>query len=182
MLININFDDTYKMEWISDDLTEGSFYSFDRKGDSVLLKIKIDVIENSLLPQVYNLSFGPVKNETLDIDDTAKIFHNNLSRLFSTIIFFCVSFLKINPGIKIGLDGSTDSRAYLYHRIFQSNQISLQDLLVTFGLDWFVRLLRSGEFEKHPDGSVWIKPELEAFDYERAAKDLYHYYVFGLKE
>ncbi|MBO9659741.1 MAG: hypothetical protein J7527_13045, partial [Chitinophagaceae bacterium] len=91
-------------------------------------------------------------------------------------------FLQRNPGYTIGVDGSTDTRAYLYHRMFRSNEISFRELLATFGIDYFVKVLRSGDFETYADGSVCIKPRLEKFDYHRAANDLYHYYMFKLKD
>lgn len=181
MLINIDFENTYEIVWISDDFSEASFYSPCKDGSAALIRIKIATVEYSYFPDVYNLSFGPL-DEYEKIDDQARVLHSNLSRLFSTIILFCIKFLQRNPGYTIGVDGSTDTRAYLYHRIFRSNENSFKELLATFGVDWFVKVLRGGELETYTDGAIWAKPRLERFNYERAANDLYHYYMFRLKK
>ncbi|MCG2615366.1 hypothetical protein LZZ85_13785 [Terrimonas sp. NA20] len=181
MLINIDFENTYEIAWISNDFSEASFYSPCKGSSAVLIRIRIAPVEYSYFPDVYNLSFGPL-NEYGEIDDQSRVLHSNLSRLFSTIILFSIKFLQRNPGYTIGVDGSTDTRAYLYHRIFRSNETSFNELLETFGVDWFVKVLRGGELETYTDGSIWAKPWLEQFDYDRSANDLYHYYMFRLKE
>jgi hypothetical protein len=181
MLISIDLENTYEMFWVSDDFSKASFYSPCKNGSSVLIGIKIEAVENLFFPNVYNLCFGPL-DDSEKIDDMARVHHSNLNRLFSTIILFCIKFLQRNPNYTIYLDGSTDTRAYLYQRIFRSNEKSFKETLATFGVDWFVKVLRSGELETYTDGSIWAKPRLERFNYRRATNDLYHYYMFKLKE
>lgn len=77
MLIRINLDDTYEMISMSPELTEATFNSINKEGKPVLLKIKIEPPAYSLLPNVYNLCFGP---PLLDgsIDDEVQISHRDL--------------------------------------------------------------------------------------------------------
>lgn len=180
MLVKINFDDTYEIISVSTDLTEATFNSLDKEGNPVLLKVKAEPLDYVFLPNVYNLCFGPATTDG-GIDDKAQISHRDLSKLFSTIIFFCLSFLQENSRITIGLDGSNDARACLYHRIFRSNKAYLEEYFVALGVDWFVRLLRNGDYERDNDGNVFFKPRPESFDYQRQPSDLYRYYMFHKK-
>jgi hypothetical protein len=89
--------------------------------------------------------------------------------------------LKVNPKVTIGLDGSNDVRAYLYHRMFCSNKANLDEYFMTLGADWFVRLMRNNDFERDQDGFIFFKPKPELFDYQRPASNLYRYYMFHLR-
>jgi len=180
MVVKINIECTYELA-LTADLTEATFNSHDKKGNPVILKVQIKPLYYPLLPNVYNLCFGPLKDDGI-IDDNAQIFHKDLNKLFSTIILFCLTFLRVNPNVTIGLDGSNDVRAYLYHRIFCSNEENLCEYFVTLGADWFVRLLRNNDYERDEDGSPFFKPKTELFDYQRPARDLYRYYMFHLKK
>lgn len=180
MIVKINLEDTYKLLSVKPDLMEATFNSYDKNGNPVLLKIVIDPPQTPLLPNVYNLCFGP-PNYNGTIDDAAQIPHQDLNKLFSTIIFFSLTFLLENRKVTIGLDGSNDARAYLYHRMFCSNKAYLDDYFVAMGVDWFVRLLRNNDYERKADGSAFFKPRPELFDYQRPARELYRYYMFHLK-
>jgi hypothetical protein len=179
MVVKINFECTYELA-LTTDLMEATFNSYDKEGKSVFLKILIRPPKNPLLPNVYNLCFGPPTDKGV-IDDTVQIYHEDLNKLFSTIILFCLTFLRVNPKASIGLDGSNDARAYLYHRIFRSNQAYLNEYFLAWGVDWFVRLMRNNDYERRPDGFAFFKPKPETFDYQRPASDLYRYYMFHLK-
>jgi hypothetical protein len=180
MVVKINFENVYAHQATASNFMEAIFNSYDKEGKPVLLKILIDPPKNSMLPNVYNLCFGPLTREGV-IDDTAHIYHEDLNKLFSTIILFSLTFLQENPKATIGLDGSNDARAYLYHRIFSSNKIYLDEYFVALGTDWFVRLMRNNDYERRPDGFAFFKPKPEPFDYQRPARDLYRYYMFNLK-
>ena len=82
----------------------------------------------------------------------------------------------------IGIDGSNDIRAYLYHRMFLTNREYLDEYFVTIGVDWYVKLLRNGSIEIDNNGQVYFKPKPEPFDYHRLAINLYRYYMFRLKQ
>ena len=116
MVVKINFEHVYEHLATAPNFMEATFNSYDKEGNTVLLKILIEPHKNPFLPNVYNLCFGPLTREG-NIDDTALIYHEDLNKLFSTIILFSLTFLQENPKVTLGLDGSSDARAYLYHRI-----------------------------------------------------------------
>jgi hypothetical protein len=90
-------------------------------------------------------------------------------------------FLKKYSDLTVGLDGSNDLRAAIYHGIFLNNKNDLSDYLIPFGVDWYVRLLRSGDdVERKANGAPFFKPITERFDYTRSRHDLYRYYAVRL--
>ncbi len=178
-MIKINFEDTYEPVEVAGDLSFMTFYSEVDNGRLILLKIKILPLGDPLLPNVYNMSFGPLLNKT-EIDDNAKLNHQNSGKVFSTILLFSLLFLQTNPGFTIGIDGSNNVRAYLYHRMFLTNRIYLNEYFVTIGVDWYVKLLRNNSIESDAQGKPYFKPKPEPFDYNRPAKNLYRYYMYKL--
>jgi hypothetical protein len=120
---------------------------------------------------------GPL-NDDGEIDDLARLKHANSDKLFSTIILFCVAFLDEYPDLIIGLDGSDDLRAILYHSMIVSNREHLSEYFVYVGVDWYVRLLRNREeIERKANGEPFFKPRPEPFDFARSRRDLYRYYL-----
>ena len=179
-MLQINFENTYSPIEIADDLSFMTFASPMRNNDEILIRVEIASLGEPLLPNVYNLSFGPLSNKN-EIDDKAKVIHANTGKVFSTIILFSLVYLQANPTITIGVDGSNDARAYLYHRMFQTNKEYLSQYFVAVGVDWYVRLLRNGIIEEDKEGYPFFKPKPEPFDYLRTGTDLYRYYMFYLK-
>lgn len=180
-MIKIDFENTYEPQDVASDLSYLTFYTEIKNGSPLLIKISIQPLGFPLLPNVYNLSFGPLLSNG-DINDSAKINHSNKDKVFSTILLFCLAYLQSNPSITIGLDGTNDVRAYLYHRMFLTNKKNLQEYFITIGVDWYVKLLRNGEVELDKDGHAFFKPKPEPFDYNRLPTDLYRYYMFHLLE
>ena len=180
-MIKINFEDTYDPTEVSTDLSSVTFYSVDLDKGPVVIKVAIEPLEDPLLPKVFNLAFGPI-NEHGNIDDTAKVRHENISKMFSTVLIIALFFLEQYPDSHIGLDGSNDVRAYLYHRMFRANRYLLGEFFDAVGLDWYVRLLRNNEIERDEEGFAYFKPRPEPFDYQRPDIDLYRYYMFNLKQ
>lgn len=179
MFIKINFDDTYSEVSIAPDMSWMIFESEDEKRNLILLKVKIEPHPDPLLPGVFNLCFG-TPDSTGEIDDKAKIRHYDANKMFSTILIFALAYLQTNP-VTIGLDGSNDVRAYLYHRMFLTNRVYLEEYFDTIGVDWYVRLLRNRiDVERDADGYPYFKPKAEPFDYERPPSNLYRYYMFRL--
>ncbi|WP_436488440.1 DUF6934 family protein [Chitinophaga sp. ARDCPP14] len=178
-MIRINFEDTFEPIEVATDLTDIKFYSRLKNGKLILLKIEIRPLTDPLLPNVFNLAFGPL-NEEGKINDEIKVNHSNIGKMFSTVLLFALSFLRKNNSSTIGVDGSNDIRAYLYHRMFQTNKKYLCDVIITIGVDWYVRLLRNNTVEKDNLGFPFFKPKPEQFDYQRSTKDLYRYYMFHL--
>lgn len=179
-MIKINLEDTYEPLYVSDDLTEFVFNSELKDASTVDLHVKFRNIKNVFLPNVYNLAYGPLGHNG-KIDDKIKLHHQNVNKLFSTIVFFAITFLDTYKERKVGIDGSNDGRAYWYHRMFQSNYEELADLVIIIGVDWYVKLLRDGSVESDETGEPLFKPRPEPFDAKRKASDLYRYYLIERK-
>ena len=169
MIIAIDFEDVHDLLSVSSDYTEAIFHTFDREGNPLLIKILLKLVDNPLLPGVHNLAFGPT-NEDGSIDDQARIKHKDSNKLFSTILLFCLNFLQENPNVTIGLDGSDDTRAHIYHRIIINNRDYFKEYFVALGVDWCVRLLRNGKIEIDANGDLLFRLRSEFFDYQRKYK------------
>lgn len=141
-MIKINLDETYEIVRVNNDFSEFMFQSTLKNKNTVELYVRFTLVEIPFLFNIYNLAFGPI-DENRNIDDLVKLNHSNLNKVFSTIIFCAVTFLYEHKNVSVGIDGSNETRAYLYHRIFQSNKNELSDTVITIGIDWYVRLLRN---------------------------------------
>lgn len=181
-MIKINFDEIYEIEYASDDLSVFSFQTITKSGNQIELFVQISKHKDPLLPRVFNLGFGPLDSMG-EIDDRIILKHENLSKVFSTVVLCAITFLDCREsGISIGIDGSNDARAYLYHRMFCLNHQNLVKLINAVGVDWYVRLLRNGtDIERDDEDYPLFKPRPEPFDLNRPSKDLYRYYMFSLK-
>ena len=180
-MIKINLDNTFEAIYVSSNFDQYIFESPLKNDKIIQLKVKFTNIAHSLLPNVYNLAFGPF-DITGKIDDSINLRHKDSNKVFSTIILFSIIFLKDNPHVTIGIDGSDDLRANLYHRMFRYNYKDLQDFIVIIGVDWYARLLRNGSIELDDNGMTFFKPKPEPFDFQRKSSDLYRYYMFNLSQ
>lgn len=180
-MINIDLNDTYEIISVTPDLTLFSFNTFLTEGTSLELFIEISKHVDPNLPDVYNLGFGPIGTNG-EIDDKITVSHQNPDKVFSTIMLCAIAFLQKNESkFSIGIDGSDDRRAYLYHRMFISNQSNLSDIITTVGVDWYVKLLRNrNDIERDSNNNPLFKPRPEPFDFNRKPIDLYRYYMFSL--
>ena len=170
----INFDVTYNFWEFAPELTYAKFNTELKSGGELALKVQLKPHPDPLLPNVYNLAFGPF-DENDDIDDKVSVPHLNQCKMFSTVLFCGLAFLKEYPNLTIGLDGSNETRAYLYHRMFITNKDYLADYFVPIGVDWYVRLLRNSDVERDVNGFPYFKPRPELFDFQRPARDMYRY-------
>lgn len=180
-MIKIDFEDIYEPIEVAEDLSFMTFHTKVTNASTILIKIEISPLGDPLLPNVFNMAFGPL-SQNGSIDDTAKINHQNKDKVFSTILLFSLVYLQSNPQMTIGIDGSNDIRAYLYHRMFLTNREYLDEYFVTIGVDWYVKLLRNGSIEIDTNGLAYFKPKPEPFDYQRSATNLYRYYMYQLKQ
>ncbi|MFC4475863.1 DUF6934 family protein [Flavobacterium chungangensis] len=180
-MIKINLEETFEAIYVSPNFDQYIFESLLKDDTIIQLKVKFTNIAESLLPNVYNLAFGPF-NVNGKINDSINLKHKDSNKVFSTIILFSVTFLKKHPNSTIGIDGSDDLRANLYHRMFRYNYKNLKDFLVIIGVDWYVRLLRNGKIELDNNGQAFFKPKPEPFDFQRKTNDLYRYYMFNLNQ
>ena len=183
-MINIDLENTFQPDSVKLD-RELSFMEFNspqRDGHVKLIRVEIKPHPDKLLPTVYNLAMGPL-NAIGEIDDIVRLKHTDSNKLFSTIILFSLVFLTDFSELTIGLDGTDDLRANLYHSMFVTNRKRLNEFFVTIGVDWYVKLLRNQiEIERRKDGTPFFKPRPELFDYNRTRHDLYRYYMYQLKK
>lgn len=181
MIINIDFENTYLPLNMDHDFSTMTFESPQIDGSTRLLLVKIDHKDDPLLPNVCNLGFGPPDGKDSFIDNV-RLKHANVNKVFSTVLFQGLCFLEMHPQLTIGIDGSDDLRAALYHRIFRSNKKYLSPIFNSIGVDWYVRIFRDGRYEQDMQGYYIAKPKPEPFDYKRTRHDLYRYYMFTLNQ
>jgi hypothetical protein len=182
-MIKIDFEHTYDplRGEINNQLSIMEFYSPQQNGSPKPIRVSIKPHWDKLLPYVYNLAMGPVKANG-EIDDAVRLKHTDSNKVFSTAILFALTFLTEYNEFTIGLDGSNDIRATLYHSMFIANKKNLSEYFIAIGVDWYVKLLRNQvDIERKSDGSPFFKPRPEKFDYTRSRHDLYRYYMFELK-
>ncbi|WP_316748271.1 DUF6934 family protein [Pedobacter gandavensis] len=180
MRVTINFDDIYEVYPMIGEQDNKRFYAPQKDGSIRELLVIITEYPDPDLPNVFNLGFGP-PNDDGGFIDNVRLWHKNLNKVFSTILFISLSFLKQHPYMAIGLDGSDDLRTRFYHCVLKQNSVYLKSYFMPFGIDWYVRIFRNGSYEQNPDGSYIDRPLLMDFDSNRENRDLYRYYVFILR-
>jgi hypothetical protein len=181
--VKVNFEHIYELDSISDDLRIATFQSQLQGGGLTSLTIKISKDSHELLPDVYNLAYGPLKDGK-HIDDKAEIPHQDYSRVFSTILLSALKYLITNPDHYLGVDGSENLRAWYYWRFLQRNYDYLAEHFDMFGLKYYVRISRFGKYQyddpfdfediqPHPDRIVKM---------DGWPREMYNYFIFRLKE
>jgi hypothetical protein len=178
----IDFNNLYEIDSISEDLKVSTFNTTLHTGQAVPLTVKISNESHALLPNVYNLSFGPL-NAKGKINDKIELTHADYSRVFSTILFSALAYLKTNPDHYLGLEGSDNARAYFYYRALQRNFGYLHQHFRMFGVKYFVRITRFGKTQyDNPFDFEDIMPY--PFRIEKGAKvsqdHMYNYFIFNL--
>src|SRR5260370_21430023 len=103
-MITINFEDIFEPIELAEDLSFMTFNSYDFNKKIVLIKVKITPLKDQLLPNVYNLAFGPI-DKFGEINDFIKVRHDDTGKMFSTILNYALYFLRHNHDLNIGLDG-----------------------------------------------------------------------------
>lgn len=180
--LKINFDNSYEIQHISQDLRNSDFTTILKNGIEVPLFVQISTQAHELLPDVYNLGFGPLKGNT--IDDRAELVHSDYSKVFSTILLSALTYLIKNPGHSLGIDGSDNRRAYLYYHILQKNFDYLDQYFELSALKYYVRITRFGKYQyDDPFDFTDIMPDTKPI--EKGAKIpaelMYNYFIFKLK-
>ena len=92
MRIIINLEDTYEPVTLETDLTMMTFIAPQIKNAAQELVIKIEPLGNPLLPNVYNLGFGPPDGKGGFIDNV-RLKHEDAGKVFSTVLFLGLAFL-----------------------------------------------------------------------------------------
>ena len=137
-----------------------------------------------MLPNTYNLAFGPLKVDGY-IDDKAALTHKDYSKVFSTILFSAFTYLKRNPDHFIGIDGSDNNRAYLYYKFLQRNYDYLSKHFNVFGIKYYVRISRLGKTQyDNPFNfdDVQSTPNEIQKGKKLPPDEMYNYFTFGLKK
>ncbi|MEO7531082.1 MAG: hypothetical protein ABIS69_06715, partial [Sediminibacterium sp.] len=143
----IDFDNIYEIEWLAPDFSYGRFFSETPSGQ-VELYVSILASNNPFLGQIPNLAFGPLKEDG-SIDDDAKIKHVDNSKVYSTMLFSGLTFLKTQNQSFIGVDGSNHIRAFLYYKVLQLNYDYLAQYFKVLGVKYYIRLLRGRHKTDH---------------------------------
>ena len=181
--LKIDFDNTYKIDSRSADLRESIFTSILADGNTIALQVKISDEAHELFPDVYNLTFGPLKPNG-KLDDKIELTHQDYSKTFSTILEAGGYYLNANPDHDLGIDGSNNARAYLYYRTLQRNYDYLSRFFEFFGLKYYVRISRFGKTQYDDPFDF----DDIAFNYVRIEKDMvlpdqmmFNYFIIRLK-
>ena len=180
--LKIDFNNLYEIDNISADLRISTFSTTLNNGQAMPLVVKISNQSHALLPNVYNLAFGPL-NAKGKIDDKAELTHADYSKVFSTILFAAFAYLQNNPDHYLGIDGSDNARAYFYYRALQRNFSYLHKHFRMFGIKYFVRITRFGKTQyDNPFDFEDIMPY--PFKIEKGAQvsqdNMYNYFIFSL--
>ncbi len=180
--VKIDFDKTIGFEEISEDLRIAKFSTEVATGGKVELKVEISNEAHALLPNVFNLAFGPM-NGRGQIDDRAELPHKDYSGIFSTILLHALSFLTNNPDQYLGVDGSDNSRAYYYWRFLQRNYDYLDKYFEMFGLKYYVRITRFGkkQYDNPFDFEDVDAQPNRIYKMVGGPKLMYNYFIFKLK-
>ncbi len=177
--IKIDFNHRYITELVAADFRYSTFESVLIDGSVVTLGIKISTEEHLYMPDVYNMSFGP-GNEVHQVDDQAKLKHQDYSKVFSTIIFEGLSFLNEYKNKYLGIDGSNTARAYMYYRCIQNNFKYLNSYFTIYGVNYYLRILRDGN-RVYEQEDVLIIPKLITFGEHIKPAKLYNYFIFSIQ-
>lgn len=179
--IKIDFDDCYPVKTLYDNSLLTTFDTVLKNGDTIPIGITISDEPHPLIPNVYNLAFGPLGVDNR-IDDKIKLCHHNHSKLFSTIVHTGISFLKNNTGKTLGIDGSNNARAYLYYRCLQNNFDYLSKHLNIYGINYYIRILRNFKDDNIPfdDGDIIAVPQQIKKHALLRHEKLYNYFIFNL--
>ncbi|UPK68652.1 DUF6934 family protein [Chitinophaga filiformis] len=182
-IVKINFDDVYDINTTSRGMKSILFDTELANGGKKELMVAISDQAHELMPNVYNLAFGPL-NAGGKIDDKAQIKHKNYSKAFSTILSHARAYLTSNPNHYLGIDGSNNSRALLYYRTILNNFDYLSRHFEIGALKYYVRITRFGKCQyENPFDFEDVKPDVVRItkDSPRHPEFLYNYFIFRKK-
>ena len=179
--VKIDFKERYELELLSNDMTIGKFMTTLKDGSRLPLGIKIDSEAHPLMPNVYNLAFGPLDSSG-QINDQVRLSHASHSRVFSTIVFASLAFLKKYPDRYLGIDGSNNARAYMYYRCIRNNLPYLAREFIIHGVNYYVRILRKKNdadegFPIDADNIIAMPQPIDAIG-NIVCDKLYNYFIF----
>lgn len=126
-------------------------------------------------------AFGPMDDQN-KIDDQVKITHANHSKVFSSIVFAGLTFLKRNPSKYLGIDGSNNARACMYYRCILNNYDYLTSSFKIYGINYFIRILRKNKNEENllDADHILAIPGSITKESRIPADKLYNYFIFSI--
>src|SRR5216684_3618250 len=112
MGVNVKIDlrDVYKIVARNAEQRASEFDTILINGETVRLGIRVAFSTHPIMSNVYNLSFGPIDKDG-NIDDKARLSHQNHSKVFSTVLSQALDFLAEHTDVYLGIDGSNNARA-----------------------------------------------------------------------
>lgn len=185
MFVKLDFEKVYQVE--SEKRNEGFFYTVLRNGKKKRIKIQIADKPQPLLDGAYNLAFGPVDRKGR-IKDMVSVKHTDYSMVFSTILKFAKDYLEWYPYHMVGLDGSTNSRAYVYFRMIKQNYDFLSERFDMYGIKYYMRVKRKGPelydnpFDATDVACSYYKLLRNELDNNRDLEKMFNYFVFKNNE
>lgn len=183
LLLKIDFDNVYDIAPVPEDYNTSTFTTELADGSTIPLHVKISREAHELSENVFNLAFGPL-NRRGEINDSVELEHRDYAKVFSTILSEAYAYLLNNPDHSLGIDGSDNRRAYLYHRLIKGNFEYLSKYFNLYGMKYYVRITRFGKQQyDNPFDFKDVHPELILLEKEAFmnTESLYNYYVFSLK-
>jgi len=181
--VKMDFDNSYHLDSVTEDLRMSVFRTELQDGTEIPLKVEINKEPHELLPDVFNLAFGPI-NDKGKMDDKAELSHKNYSKVFSSILLTGLTYLASNREHYIGIDGSNNARAYLYYRFLQKNFDYLDKFFNMYGLKYYVRISRFGKSQyDNPFDFKDILPGIDKIEKSMRLNPefMYNYFIFNLK-
>ncbi|SFD59465.1 hypothetical protein SAMN05518672_102538 [Chitinophaga sp. CF118] len=181
--VKINFDNVYDINSASGELTSARFVAEQADGSTVPLIVKISTDAHELMPNVYNLAFGPPDQDG-ELDDKAQLIHKDYSKVFSTILSHARAYLALHPDRYLGIDGSNNSRAFMYYRFILNNFDYLDNYFDMGALKYYVRITRFGKYQyENPFDFNDVKSDWERItrDSPRKMECMYNYFIFKNK-
>ncbi|WPQ63072.1 hypothetical protein SIO70_32410 [Chitinophaga sancti] len=183
MFVKLDFDRVYQVDVEKGNEGEGFFYTVLRSGRKKRIKVQINDRPHELLDNVYNLAFGPVDRKER-IKDMESLKHADYSMVFSTILNFAGWYLMQHPDRSVGLDGSTNSRAYYYFRMIKQNCDYLSKRFDMYGIKYYVRIKRKGTglyeapFDFRDIQSSAYKLLIDEIEKNRELETMFNYFTF----
>jgi len=93
MFVKIDSWNRYEFDFVSNDVRTSNFQAELNDGSLIDLHIRIEKKSHELLPNAYNMAFGPL-NPKGQIDDRAQLTYKDYSKVFSTILWSALTYLK----------------------------------------------------------------------------------------
>jgi hypothetical protein len=180
--IKLNLDNIYRLN-PKPGLDYFVFNTIVKGGKKVPIVVIIRPPVDELMPDVYEISYGPVDRHQ-KIDDSAELDHVNPSKVFSTLAFAGLLFLSEHPGAYLGINAFDPQRACLYHRFVRGNYDYLAHYFQISGMHFEAKgnLLKDADVSKATETNDTVHVPQKIDDAKMNPKNLFNYYLFKLNK